>query len=64
MRDKLKFELFDACLCEFDKYKRYQNQFGEFNRLTSIAHARFAALLDVIEEAGLYSQYRDWMEAQ
>ena len=61
---KLKIELFIACLYEFNNYKRCREQLGEFDRLTCVAHVRFAALFGVIEEAGLYDEYHSWTEEQ
>ena len=64
MLDKVELKLFSECLCALNSYKKYREQLGEFDRLTCVAHARFAALFSVIEESGLYDEYHDWTEEQ
>lgn len=57
---ELKEVLFEETFYQFKEWLRLNKELGEYDRLVSIEHAKFCALYDLIEKAGLEEEYQKW----
>lgn len=58
----LQEQLFKSCLDELGKTQKLAEDYDYDSQKYVAQHARFAALYDFIEAAGLMEQYEEWRE--
>lgn len=60
--EDLKTNLFINTLYHFNEYQRLKKEFGKWDYLVDLQHAKFSVLYALIEESGLGMEYQEWKE--
>lgn len=58
----LKDVLFENALYHKDEYNRFYKELGEFDRLTCIEFSKYLAIWTIINEAGLVSEWDEYIK--
>ncbi|MBE6709025.1 MAG: hypothetical protein E7578_07285 [Ruminococcaceae bacterium] len=58
--DELKVKLFEATLYYKERYLQLRKEYGDFDIVVAVDHAKFVALYSIIEECGLDSEFQEW----